>query len=88
MKKTGKIRKVLKIGLLIWITFFVVDFSLAQMFKPPIFAVHLIKYKDGGSAEYYGLGYKVNKYVDLSAEDGPRIVKVDFGTWSMKFSKP
>jgi hypothetical protein len=45
-------------------------------------------YKDGGSKEYYGLGYKVIKYVKLTAERGPEVVKISFGTWFMKFSRP
>lgn len=72
--------------LIIWFVFLLTDFSLAKANKPPIFAIPVIRYKDGGSTEYYGLGYKVIKYVNLTIERGPEIEKVDFGTWFMKFS--
>lgn len=73
--------------LIIWFSFIITDFSLSKVNKPPIFAIPLITYKDGGSAEYYGLGYKVIKYVNLTAERGPEVMKFDFGTWFMKFSR-
>lgn len=72
--------------LIIWITFFITGFSLAKANKSPVFAIPVIRYKDGGSTEYYGLGYKVIKYVNLTVERGPEVEKIDFGTWLMKFS--
>lgn len=72
--------------LIIWIAFSITDFSLAKANKPPIFAIPVIKYKDGGSTEYYGLSYKVIKYVNLTVEGGPEVERVDFGTWLMRFS--
>lgn len=74
--------------LIIWFSLVITDFSLSRVNKTPIFAIPLVRYKDGGSAEYYGLGYKVIKYVNLSAEKGPEMMKYDFGTWFMKFSYP
>lgn len=74
--------------LILWLAFSITDLSLAKKNKPPIFAIPVITYKDGGSAEYYGLGYKVIKYVELTAEKGPEVIEVDFGTWFMKFSFP
>ncbi len=68
MKKT---KNIVKIILVTWLVFLITDFALAQAEKPPIFAIPIVKYKDGGSVEYYGLGYKVIKYVDLAAERGP-----------------
>ena len=72
----------------IWSVFFITDFSLARANKLPIFAIPIIIYKDGGSTEYYGLGYKVTKYVNLTVERGPEVVKIDFGTWFLRFSPP
>lgn len=81
-----KNKKIIIIILITYIAIFITDFSLAKMNKSPIFSIPLVKYKDGGSTEYYGLGYKVIKYVNLTVEKGPEVVKVDFGTWLMKFS--
>ena len=83
-----KRRLVIGAILFIWCSFIITDFSLARANKSPIFAIPLIRYKDGGSAEYYGLGYKVIKYVNLTAERGPEVMKYDFGTCLMKFSYP
>lgn len=84
-----KRRKVIiGIILIIWFVFSITDFSLAKANKTPIFAIPVIRYKDGGSTEYYGLGYKVIKYVNLTVERGPEVVKIDFGTWLMRFSPP
>lgn len=77
---------IISIILIIWFAFFTTDFYLAKGNKQPIFAIPVTMYKDGGSTEYYGLGYKVIKYVNLTVERGPEIVKVDFGTWFMRFS--
>ncbi len=73
--------------LVIWIVFCVTDYSLAAANKSPIFAIPAIRYKDGGSTEYYGLGYKVIKYVNLTVERGPEVERVDFGTWFMRFQR-
>ncbi|MDD4333979.1 MAG: hypothetical protein PHY77_00010 [Desulfotomaculaceae bacterium] len=67
--------------LIVRITFFITDFSLAKANKSLIFAIPVIRYKDGGSTEYYGLGYKVIKYVNLTVESGPEAGNVGFGSW-------
>lgn len=85
---TTRRKRIITIILLVWVVILMVDASLAFFDKTPIFAVPLKKYKDGGSAEYYGLGYKVIKYVDLSVEKGPELQDVAFGSWFMEFSKP
>lgn len=72
--------------LIIWIAFFITDFSLAKKNKAPVFAIPVIRHKDGGSTEYYGLGYKVIKYINLTVESGPEVENVAFGTWLMRFS--
>ena len=79
-------RYVISAILIVWIAFFITDFSLATANKSPIFAIPVIRYKDGGSTEYYGLGYKVIKYVNLTVERGPEVEKADFGTWFIRFS--
>lgn len=84
MAKRG--RCIISALLIVWIAFFITDFSLAKANKSPIFAIPVMRYKDGGSTEYYGLGYKVIKYVNLSVERGPEVEKVDLGTWFMRYS--
>lgn len=83
-----KRKLIISTALIVWILLLITDFSLSRASKAPIFAIPLIRYKDGGSAEYFGLGYKVIKYVNLTAERGPEVMKYDFGTWFMKFSYP
>jgi hypothetical protein len=83
-----KIKVIGSIILVIWLIFSIIDFSLARANRTPIFAIPIIAYKDGGSIEYYGLGYKVIKYVKLTVERGTEVVKISFGTWFMKFSPP
>ena len=81
-------KKFLIIILVIWLSLIATDFTRAHADKPPIFALPLLRYKDGGSTEYFGLGYKVIKYVKLSAESGPELEGVEFGSWFMQFSPP
>ena len=83
-----KKRTVIIILLSLWMALFITDFSLAKANKSPVFSFPVIRYKDGGSTEYYGLGYKVIKYVSLSVERGSEVQKVDIGTWFMRFSYP
>lgn len=80
-----KRRYIIGMILIVWVAFLITDFSLAKANKSPLFAVPIVKYKDGGSSEYYGLGYKVIKYVNFTVERGPEVEKVDFGTWFMRF---
>lgn len=84
MAKRG--RHIIGAILIVWIGFLITDFSLARTNKSPVFAIPVIRHKDGGSTEYYGLGYKVIKYVNLTAERGREVENVAFGTWLMKFS--
>ena len=48
--------------------------------KGPFFAIPTHTYKDGGTKEYYGLGYKVIKYKQLQ---GRRDMEI--GTWSLEY---
>ena len=49
--------------------------------KGPFFAIPVHTYKDGGSKEYYGLGYKVIKY---NQKQGRR--DMELGNWSLKYN--
>lgn len=47
----------------------------------PFFAINTTTYKDGGTKEYYGLGYKVIKYNEIMGRMDTQI-----GFWNMKYS--
>lgn len=55
--------KILFVGVLIWITFFVTDFVRVKTDHGPIFCIPVAIYKDGGSIDYVGVLYKVKKEV-------------------------
>ncbi len=78
---------VLLIALLLWVAIFATDYLRASNNRSPIFSIPITSYDDGGSTEYYGLGYKVIKYVELTL-DGVNVVEVDIGTWNLEFSHP
>lgn len=47
----------------------------------PLFAIKTKTHKDGGTKEYYGLGYKIIKYNEINGRQDTQI-----GFWSMKYS--
>ena len=49
--------------------------------KGPVFAIPTHTYNDGGTKEYYGLGYKVIKYHQLQGRRDKEI-----GKWSLKYN--
>ena len=80
-------KKVLKVLLIIIILiivlaliFFAVDYSRVQNGKKPIFCISLGMYLDGGTVEYFGLGYKVIDFSRLSGYD-----EIKIGTWAMQY---
>ena len=77
--------RIVFIIIIIWIAFFTTDFIRTSMNKPPIFAYPAIIYKDGGSRECYGIGYKVNVYVSMDVDRPAEIFHVEIGFWSMPF---
>lgn len=83
MKRKSK--KVILVILLIWLTFVITDFTLSKFNLRPIFAIPLYKLKDGGTVEYYGLGYKVIKYnkLDIGNEKGRS--DPAFGLWTLEY---
>lgn len=60
---TSKIKKlfiVILIIALVWILFFTVDYIRVKQQKLPVFCFKFVfAYKDGGTVEYIGFGYKV-----------------------------
>ncbi|CEG26238.1 hypothetical protein [Bacillus sp. B-jedd] len=56
------------------VLFFSVDYNLAKNNKPPVFAINTEIYKDGGTKEYQGIGYKVLDYNELDGEGRQDVV--------------
>jgi hypothetical protein len=69
-----KLYYIFTIFLICPVLFFTVDLSLAKLNKPPLFAITTAMYKDGGTKEYKGLGYKVIDYNELDGEGRQDVV--------------
>ena len=54
---------------------------VTKLEKGPFFAIPVHTYDDGGTKEYYGLGYKVIKYHQVQ---GRRDMEI--GTWTLKYN--
>lgn len=54
---------VIAIGLAIWIAVFMTDYMRTISKNNPIYCIPVGKYKDGGSVDYLGIFYKVEKSV-------------------------
>ena len=68
--------------IIIAIIMIVVDVICVGKFNVgPFFAIPVNKYKDGGTKEYYGLGYKVIKYHQLQGRRDKEL-----GFWSLKYN--
>lgn len=83
-----KIKKGLKIGITVFVVimgcgiiFGSIDKKRALENKRPIFAVRTAIYKDGGSKDYMGLGYKVIVFNILCGYK-----EVKFGSWQMNIN--
>lgn len=81
-------KKGLKIGIIVLVIiigcsfiFRNIDKKRADENKKPIFAIRTAIYKDGGSKDYMGLGYKV---IVFNTECGYKEVK--FGSWKMNIN--
>lgn len=83
--KEGTIKKVLNailVILFICIVLACIDIvSITKYNKGPYFAIPIHTYDDGGTKEYYGIGYKVIKYNQVQ---GRRDTEV--GTWGLKYN--
>lgn len=70
MKKIIKIVGiVLGIIVVLGIVFFTIDYSRVRKQEKPIFCINIATYTDGGTKEYYGLGYKVIDFHTLAGFD-------------------
>lgn len=80
-------KKGLKITLLILIMIvilgliaFGIDYTRTKKGEKPIFCIKLEEINDGGTTEYFGLGYKVIDFHTLAGFDDVKI-----GTWAMQY---
>ncbi|MBQ6817707.1 MAG: hypothetical protein IJO27_04675, partial [Bacilli bacterium] len=61
--------------------FFVVDYSRVKNQELPVFCIKSSVMEDGGTVEYYGLGYKVIDFNTIEDFD-----EIKIGTWFMKYN--
>ena len=83
MKKKIKILLiVLGVIIILGLIFFVVDYNRVKSKEKPIFCIHNPAgvINDGGTVEYFGLGYKVIDFNMLNGYDEMKI-----GSWFMKY---
>lgn len=82
MKKELKILFiVLGIIVVLGAIFFVIDYDRAKKQEKPIFCINIATYRDGGTKEYLGLGYKV---IDFHTLEGFDDIKI--GTWFISYN--
>ena len=82
MKKWLKvIGIVLGIIVILGIVFFAIDYNRVQKQEKPIFCIKAGTYLDGGTVEYFSLGYKVIVFNTLAGFDDIKI-----GTWLMDYN--
>lgn len=81
-KLINKIINIILVILLIILLLVTLDIVLiTKLQKGPIFAIPVKTYDDGGTKEYYGLGYKVIKYNQLQ---GRRDMEI--GSYKLKYN--
>lgn len=77
-----KILNIIFIIIIVSLTMITIDvISVARYDVGPFFAIPLNTYKDGGTKEYYGLGYKVIKYKQIQGRRDREI-----GFYSLKYN--
>lgn len=57
--------------------FYQVDYRRVVTGQEPILAIHTVRYDDGGTTCYYGLGYQIIKWKRLSSEYGRYLTGVE-----------
>ena len=80
--KLNKIaRIILKVVIVISILIIIDLFLITRFEFGPLFAIRTKTYKDGGTKEYYGLGYKVIRYNVTNGREG-----IVVGNYSLKYN--
>jgi len=77
------VKYVVTVIITIWFLLFIIDNLLIKSKKDPLFCNVTTQYSDGGSTEFYCLGYKINRYVKMSESNFD--VNYELGTWSKEF---
>ena len=81
-KRTKRIINIVFVIIMVILLAVATDVICVSKFqKGPFFAIPVHKYSDGGTKEYYGLGYKVIKYHQTQ---GRRDIEI--GSWSLKYN--
>lgn len=83
MKKKKVLVGILVTVMILGITFFVIDYNRVKKQQKPIFCIKNPAgvYQDGGTVEYFGLGYKVIDFNRLGGYD-----EIKIGTWFMDYN--
>jgi hypothetical protein len=83
-KKAKKLIIALIILLVVSFTFCTIDTIRASNAKKPLFCLPLVRFKDGGTVHYYGLGYSIYKKVNYEEYWENKNTKDGFD-WSAKY---
>lgn len=75
-------RIILKVVVVISVLIIIDLFLITRFEFGPLFAIRTKTYKDGGTKEYYGLGYKVIRYNVTNGREG-----IVVGNYSLKYNK-
>lgn len=82
IKKANKIINIIFVVIMLLLALVAIDVVCVSKYdKGPFFAIPIHKYDDGGTKEYYGLGYKVIKY---HQNQGRRDTVL--GSWGLKYN--
>ena len=80
-RKIKLIKNIFYSLLIIFFSMIIIDITAVIILdKGPFFAIPTITYKDGGTKEYYGLGYKVIKYHQIQGRRDREI-----GLWNLTY---
>lgn len=80
-KNYNKVINIIFTIIIIILTLITIDIiSVSRLGVGPFFAIKTETHKDGGTKEYYGLGYKVIKYNCDKGRKG-----LDIGSWDLKY---
>lgn len=80
--KTISIMNIIFIIIIVIMAIITIDIICVSKYnKGPFFSLPLKKYNDGGTVEYYGIGYKVIKYNQIIGRRG-----MELGFYNLKYS--
>lgn len=81
-KRVQKIMNIILTIILIIMILSIIDIiAVVKYNKGPFFAIPTVQYKDGGTKEYYGLGYKVISYHQIQGRRDKEL-----GFWNLQYN--